>query len=438
MRKVWIIARNDLQMTLRNKQNWVLLLALPGLIIYLAGLGAQGIARVIPTSIRIDVLDQDDTATSNAFTAALSEANETLLICPADEDPADACALAGTLLSPALARERLVGEVTFATITIPEGFASALEKGADVTVGFQPGEALAAPEIAFLALQSVVTELGGPIVATRLSTQMAESLGIETGPDLYAARLEDTTATWAAAPPIRTTAESTQSGEGQIMAAQVVENGFKLSTPGITVMFVMVSILGLTQSLAEERMMGILQRVGMMPISRSQLLGGKLLSTYLLGLLQFAVLLVFGVLLGVGFGNAPSAVILVAGSYTLAITAMALALATLARTPQQASGIATFAYMVLAPLGGAWWPLAVVPGWMRALGHLSPVAWCLDALNALVMFQGTVADVLQPAGVLLLFAVALFVFGVKKLDYHQPASHHGTRAVPYFGTQGRR
>jgi ABC-2 type transport system permease protein len=435
MRKLWIIAWNDFQTALQSKQNWFLLLALPALIIYLAGLGAQGVARSIPALIRIDVLNGDHSAASNAFIAALTEASARLLICPANDDPADGCALAGASLSPALAQQRLASEITSAIITIPEGFAETLERGDEVTLVFQSGAALAASEIAFVALQNSVIEIGGPIVAARLSTQMADSLGIETGPEFYATQLADVEASWADALPIQATAEfpprNDKQNDKQIVGAQVLENGFKLSTPSIAVMFVMVSILGMTQSLAEERMMGILRRVGMMPVSRAQLLGGKLLSTYVMGLLQFAILLAFGKLLEVDFGS-PLAVILVAGSYVLAITAMALALAALVRTPQQATGIATFAYMVLAPLGGAWWPLTFVPAWMQTLGHISPIAWCLDAFNALIFHHGTLSDVLGPAGALLLFAVVFFLFGVRKFDYQQSTAKGVTRVLPYF------
>jgi len=176
MRKVLIIAWNDLHKTLQNKYSWFLLLAIPALFIYLAGLGAQGFARNIPVFIRLDVLDQDHSAASNSLIAALAEANATLLVCPAHDDPADACGLAGALLSPALAQERLANEVTSATLIVPRGFATALEKGDDVTLVFQSGAALAAPEIAFGAVQNVVTRMGGKIVAAQLSTETAESL----------------------------------------------------------------------------------------------------------------------------------------------------------------------------------------------------------------------------------------------------------------------
>ena len=438
MRKVWIIAWNDLRITLQGMQAWLLLVGIPVLMIYLVGMGAQGLAQAFQPTIRVDVLDRDNSAASSVFVAALADTNDAFILCPADYDPANACLLAGAALSPELAQERLANEVTSALITIPEGFAAAFENGDKTILTFQPGAALAAPAIAFGAMQNVATRMGGPIVAARLSTQLAQAHGVETSPEFYVTRLAEAQASWGPPPPIQVKAALTAPNEKLFFGAQLLNNGFKLSTPSIAVMFVMISILGMTQSLAEERMQGILRRIGMMPVHKAQWLGGKLLATFLLGWFQFAVLVIFGEWFGVGLGGAPVATMAVASAYVLAVTAMALALAALARTPNQASAMATVAWVALAPLGGAWWPLVLVPPWMRLLGHLSPVAWCLDALNAIVFYNGTWMDVLLPSSVLLLFAIACFVFGVKRLDYQSSDSDDVALNLPYFGVHGDR
>jgi ABC-2 type transport system permease protein len=436
MRGAWIVAWNDLGMLFRSKQYWFLLLVLPALTIYLVGLAAQGIAQTVPDRITVDVLDRDESAASHAFVAALAETNETLLVCPAGDDPTDGCALAGAELSPEVARRRLADEVAVATITIPEGFASAVEAGDAVELVFEPGASPVAAEIAFAAVQNVVARLGGPIVAARLGAQFAESLGLAVDADDLAARRAEAEASWGPPPPVQMTVETTQPARQQVLGAQLLENGFRLSTPSIAAMFVMISVMGLTQSLADERMMGVLLRMGMMPLSKVQFLGGKLLSTFLMGVFQFGVLLAFGELLGVGFASAPLATALVVAAYVLAVSALALALATLVRAPDQASAITTATWLILIPLGGGWWPLALVPGWMQTVGHLSPVAWCLDALNELVFYQGTVADVLLPVGVLLLFAAVFCAFGVWRLDYAAPGTGSGPRMLPFLGIQG--
>ncbi|MCJ7588222.1 MAG: ABC transporter permease [Candidatus Aminicenantes bacterium] len=418
LRKLGIIAWNDLQTSLQGRMSWFFLIGIPVLMICLIGLGARGFAKSAQLVIRIDVLDRDDTTASRAFVAALADANEAFVLSPA--------------LSSESAQERLADEVTSAFITIPKGFAAALEKGDKTTLTFQPGAALVAPALVFAAAQNIVTRLGGPFVAARLSTELAQARGIETDPQFYAARLAEAQASWGP-PPVQVQASLSAPNEKLIFGAQLMKNGFKLSVPSITVIFVMISILGMIQSLTEEREAGILRRLGMMPVTKAQLLGGKLLATFLLGWVQFAVLVVFGEWLGVGLGGAPLATMVVASAYVLAVTAMALALAALARTPSQASAIATIAWVVLSMLGGAWWPLIFVPPWMRTLGHLSPVAWCLDALNALIFRQGTWSDVLLPSGVLALFAAGCFVFGVRALDRRPAGGSVRTKTPTYFG-----
>jgi ABC-type multidrug transport system permease subunit len=439
MCKTWIVAWNDLQMVLRSKSYWLLLLALPALAIYLIGLGAQGIARAVPDSIRLDVWDQDNSPASAALIAALVDA---LRICPLNH-PAPGVFGDGTYPPQPDCSDT---GAPFATLFIPEDFGAALERGSQATLIFQPflrqgrpGAGQAAPEIAYAAVQSAVTRLGGPVVAARLSTEFAKELEVEAGPEFYAARLAEAEASWAR-PPVQVLADATRPDDTLMLGAQLMENGFKVSTPSIAAMFVMISVFGLAHSLAEERTLGIWQRVGTMPVSKAQWLGGKLLAVYLMGVLQFGALLGFGQLLGVEFGRSPFATALVAMAYVLAVTALALALATLARAPNQASLLTTFAWMVLVPLGGGWWPLALVPEWMQVLGHLSPVAWCLDALNALIFYdRGFWTGVLQPVGVLLIFAAVCFVFGVQMLrrkpEYGYSKRGDIASVVPFFGAR---
>ena len=395
MRKVWGIAWKDLQLAFASRSRWLRLLGAPALAIYLVGLGAQAAAQGFDPAILVDVLDRDQSPASRALVVGIAQAHEALIVCPAGSD-----------LPPAI-------------LTIPERFGAAVAQGSPVALDFTSGAGMAGPEIAFDAVRGVVTRLGGPIIAAQQSVEMAESLGIATDARFRSERLAQAGAAWGPPPPVQVIAETVGPTDRGVFAAQLRENGFRLSTTSITAMFVMISLLNIAGPLVEERTRGILRRVGMLPVRRSQLLAGRLLASFLIGLLQFAVMLAFGMALGVDFGAAPWLALVVAAAYVLAVAALGLALAAVARTPSQATALATVAWLVLVPLGGGWWPLLLVPDWMQTLGRLSPVAWCLEALDALVFYRGAWADLWLPVGVLLFFAAAFFVVTVWTLDYQR-------------------
>jgi ABC-type multidrug transport system permease subunit len=50
------------------------------------------------------------------------------------------------------------------------------------------------------------------------------------------------------------------------------------------------------------------------------------------------------------------------------------------------AGLGVLATMVLAALGGAWWPIEVTPGWMQSLAMFLPTGWTMDAMHRLVSF----------------------------------------------------
>ena len=128
------------------------------------------------------------------------------------------------------------------------------------------------------------------------------------------------------------------------------------------------------------------------------------------------ILIGAGTVLGVQWGDWLG-VIVVVMVYTLAVTALGLALSVLVRSSGQAVGISLLATMILAPLGGAWWPLSLVPAWMRTIGQISPIYWSQQAFSQMIFYGAHLTDVLLPVGILLAFAAVFFGFGVTRFRY---------------------
>jgi ABC-2 type transport system permease protein len=193
-------------------------------------------------------------------------------------------------------------------------------------------------------------------------------------------------------------------------------SGFSQSVPGMGTMYVMFMVFGGMAALAGERKQWTLQRIVSMPVSRSQLLGGKILSRFTLGMIQYLVVFGIGALVGVRYSD-PLALLVVMVAFTLCATALSLAVGTRVDDEVQANSLSNLLVLTLAPLGGAWWPLIIVPAVLRVVGHASPVAWAMDGFHTLLFENGTLADVIAPVSVLSVLAIAFFVIGIWRFRY---------------------
>jgi ABC-2 type transport system permease protein len=193
--------------------------------------------------------------------------------------------------------------------------------------------------------------------------------------------------------------------------------GFGQSVPGMGSMFVMFTVFSALYVLIRERVNWTLQRLVMMPLSRGQILGGKMLMWFITGMIQYFVVFAIGIAFGLNFGDDLFAMLVVMVVFTACVTALTFAISTLLRTEMQANSVSLLLALTLAPLGGAWWPLDIVPEFMRLVGHISPVAWAMDAFRLLLFENGTLVDTLPYLAVLAAMGVVFFGFAVWRFRY---------------------
>jgi ABC-2 type transport system permease protein len=165
-------------------------------------------------------------------------------------------------------------------------------------------------------------------------------------------------------------------------------SGKQQSIPGTMVMFTLILLLtGGTIPIVLERRAGLLRRLASTPISRGEVVAGRWLSNFGLGLIQIAWAIAVGTLLfGVDWGPHPFAIALVLVPWTGLCSGLALVLASLARTEGQVVGTGVLVSNLLAALGGCWWPIEITPKWMQSLALALPTGWTMDALHKLVSF----------------------------------------------------
>lgn len=188
------------------------------------------------------------------------------------------------------------------------------------------------------------------------------------------------------------------------------ENPSNWAIPGYLVMFVFFAAALSAEAIVRERQNHTLERLLAGSVRRESILGGIFTGTAAKGLIQIAIFWAAGILIfNIDFGLSPAAVIILSILMVIMSSAFAIMLATLVKTQRSAGSIAVLTALVMAPLGGCWWPLFILPKWMQALAKITPHGWATTGFNKLMLFGADFGAVVPEMLVLVGFAV---VFGI--------------------------
>ncbi len=415
MKKLWHIALNDIRIAFSERSDVLIFFAAPVAIMLVIGFGTAGYGD--GAVMRLDVLDLDRSELSAELIEAIAEGSEAVTVCDLlAPDPDADCDLPDEVGDPEeLIRQRLESQVSYAAIVIEAGFEEKLLAGEQAHISFRSDPTLTASAVIRRVVEAAATRVGGAVTAASAGADAMRESGLaddEAVDELFSAIYAGAANAWES-PPATVEVTMPQQSEEEEWGYR----SFSQAGPGTATMFVMMNVLGVAALIVRERQQWTFQRLMVMPVRRWVIMAGKLLARYSMGLIQFAILLSISELLGAGLGGNAAGVVLLALTYTLAVTSMALFLAAIVRSPAQAEGITLFVTMTLAPLGGAWWPLELVPRWMQVIGHVSPIAWALDGFHELSWFGGSVIDILPSIGALLLYAAVFFALGVWRFRY---------------------
>ena len=123
------------------------------------------------------------------------------------------------------------------------------------------------------------------------------------------------------------------------------------------------------------------------------------------------------VVLGLNWGHSPAALALMLVASALAAAALGTALGTLVKTAAQANGLSILMGMVMALLGGCWYPIELFPAFVRNAVRVLPTRWAMQGLLDIVLRGQGLAGVTTEAGVLLGFAALFFAMGIRRFRY---------------------
>jgi ABC-2 type transport system permease protein len=131
------------------------------------------------------------------------------------------------------------------------------------------------------------------------------------------------------------------------------------------------------------------------------------------GMLQIAIFWTVGIVaFKIDLGLAPWAVIVISILMVLMSAAFSVMLATVVKTDRSAASIAVLVSLILAPLGGCWWPLFITPQWMQFLAKFTPHGWANTGFNKLMLFGAEASAVTWEMLALVAFAVVFIILAI--------------------------
>ena len=393
MRRILTLALHDLRLTAKDRPVlfWIVIMPVGFVFLFGSMSGGERTPR-----IGLTVVDEDGSFLSGAFAEALSREGFRI-----------------TRMTPQVADTSAVPD---RRLRVPAGFQDSIRAGRQVPVflDIQPDANAAASFTAELHVQRAIWKTIVNLIASGHELGLAPVRANEPAAPFAVDEVFESTFSAAAAQPGIIAVEVESGGRGR-----PVPSGMNHSLPATITLFMLINtgIYG-GVFLTQEKQDRVLARQATYPMSPAAILAGKLLGRVLIGLTQALILILAGrFLLGAYLGNSALGLVAVILCLAFAVAALALFWGAVLRSVEQTTAITLVVSLFLGAIGGCWWPLDVVPAWMRAAGHVSPAAWAMDAFHALISFGAGPAAVLLPCAVLVGYGLLFLAVGARLLRF---------------------
>lgn len=186
--------------------------------------------------------------------------------------------------------------------------------------------------------------------------------------------------------------------------------------PGIIGMILSITMLIITSmSIVREREFGTMEQLIVTPITRGELMLGKISPYVLVGYAQVTVVLILGRLIfGMPVVGSLLLVYAITFLFIVANLGLGLFISTLVRSQTQAMQASFFFVLPNVLLSGFMFPREGMPPVAREIGLAFPLTYYLQILRGVLLKGAGVLDVLPQTGMLLLLALLFFGFSVKR------------------------
>ena len=170
---------------------------------------------------------------------------------------------------------------------------------------------------------------------------------------------------------------------------------------GWAMQFLLFALSAAATALFYERDQGIFHRILAGPVSRAQILWSKFIFGILIGMVQLITLFLAGrILYGIDVEHHIGFLLLVCAFAAAACTAFGMLLAAVSPSPEAATGLATLLILLMCAVGGAWFPVTLMPEFIQQISKFTLVYWAMEGFSQVLWADATFLELLPTLGIL--------------------------------------
>jgi ABC-type Na+ efflux pump permease subunit len=287
----------------------------------------------------------------------------------------------GVAITELSSEERKASEDLVRTLVVPAGFSDGVLAGEQQTLRLEkePGSSEEAGLVVQARILTAITRLIGRTVEAAQGVASTDPVSSQAFTDVVG-QVD------------LVTVESRFAGN-----ATTQPDGFAQSIPGMAVMFVLLVALTYgAATISAERANGQLRRLVTAPVTRAEIVAGKIGGRWIVAAAQITAFVMVGVIanrfFGVEIGDRPLQMWLVLLLFGLVVAPLGIAVGGWFKDPDRAANVGVMATMAMAAFGGCWWPIEVVSKPLKMVSLGIPTGWAMRALHGLISFGRDLAD----------------------------------------------
>jgi ABC-2 type transport system permease protein len=403
MKKIFLIGWKDVKLVFRDKAALIFMLVAPfaltlGMGLVTGNLGSSN--TTVISDIPVVIVNQDQSQLGNTLVDVFQSDDLADLV---DVEQSD---------DPAYARTHVDDNEAAAAVIIPDGFTESIIPAIGSTQASDPVkiEVYTNPTRPTSSgfIQTIVAAFISQVEAGRIGAEVTIAQLLENGliqpqdVPAYSSQIGESQALLA-------TNQNAILVEGVTPSGEAVEfNAMAYLAPGYALLFLMYTATNAGRMLLVEKRQGTLPRLLVSPTTAAQVLTGKMIGSYMTGMLQMLILIVASsILYQLKWGDPLAVLILVLASVFGAV-GWGMLLSALIKTPGQAASVGSALMLTFGILGGSFFDLGALPEWVQTIAKITPNFWGQDGFMTLALGAG-LGQIWKPLLALTIMGLVLFI-----------------------------